>query len=327
MKKFVCFILVVLLLVVSIFPVSAANDGDEKTLTGMEMSIKRIGADLTGKTEEEMAKDVLRELGMPENLIKGVSEEDLAMVYNAKNISANDQYGKVNSEGEIIPLSYEDAMREKEEREEIESGISTLSLDLDTNGEAYEDSLFFKILIVVETRNAPAGTVGIVCGFNWLDEPFYRCWDVIAVNGVNIIIDVEETELTIVYTEQIEDLNFSTTTVNNIEKSFDFWELDEEGYALYNGNFIGAKFDMPEDLYLPTMLWMYNDIGVIMSTRAMVTNPQLITNISATGWYFHQKMGIEWDVSLSEDAVSLNISPSIFYDDPHQIQVETTYSP
>ena len=327
MKKLLSILCVFILLVTFIFPVSAANDGDEKTMTSTELSIKRISGQFTEKTENEIAKEVLRELGMPENLIEGVNEEYLDMVYNAKKISANDQYGKMNSEGKVTPLSYEEAMKEKDKRDGNEYEFSTVSIDPETNGEAYADSLFYKMLIVLETRNAPAGTVGVVCGFNWIDEPFYRCWDVVAISGTEIQFDVETTEFSLIYDEQIEDLYLSETTVVGIEEEYDFLTLENEGNILYAGNFVGVKFDMPMDVYTPLMLWMRNNIGVVFTVKATIPNPQLITNFTATGWYFHQKRGFETDVSLSGDGVSLSISPTKYYDDPHEIQVETTYAP
>lgn len=39
------------------------------------------------------------------------------------------------------------------------------------------------------------------------------------------------------------------------------------------------------------------------------------------------EIGLEKDVSLSTDGFSLSISPEKYYDNPNQIQVETTYSP
>lgn len=327
MKKLVSIICIIVLLVVTTFPVSAVDDGNQQTMSEMEMTAKRINAELFCKSKDEVAKNILREFGMPENLVSGVSVEDLDMVYNSKTISVNSQYGKVNSDGEVTLLTEEEAIIEKEKRNNNKDEPSARTIDPETNGQTGTDTMFHKFLFALESTNSPSGTVGIISAFYWLDEPLYRCWDVVAITGVNIVINVQTTKLTVVYTEQIEDLYLSSTTVSNIEENFDFGELDEKGDALYNGNFIGAKFDMPEDSYLPTMLWMYNNIGVLLSVRANVTHPELVTNFSATGWYFHQKAGIEWDVSLSKDAVSLNISPKIFYDDPHQIQVTTTYSP
>lgn len=327
MKKLVSIICIITLLIVSVFPVSAADDGNQQTMSEVEMTAKRINAELFGKSKDEVAKSILREFGMPENLVSGVSSEDLDMVYNSKTISVNSQYGKVSSDGKVTLLTNEEAMIEKEQRNKNKGEPSARTIDPETNGYTDTDTLFHKFLFVLESVDSPAGTVGIISAFYWLDEPFYRCWDVVAITGGNIVINVQTTKLTVVYTEQIEDLYLSTTTVSNIEENFDFGELDREGNALYNGNFIGVKFDMPEDSYLPTMLWMYNNIGVLLSVRAAVTHPQLVTSLSATGWYFHQKLGIEWDISLSKDEATLNISPAWLYDDPHQIQVSTRYSP
>lgn len=326
MKKLVSILCVTMLLIMSVFPVSAANDGNEKTMTGTELSIKRISGEFAEKTEDEIAKDILRELGMPENLVEGVNEEYLDMVYNAKSISANDQYGKVNSEGEVTLLSNAEFEEENDMRNDNDFGVSTLSLEGETTDEQ-TDSLFNKCIYVIETKNAPAGTMGLISTFAWIDEPFYRCWDVIAISGTNLEFDEESTFLAVVYDEQIEDLYLSETTVTGILEEYDYSDLSLEENILYSGSFVGAKFDMPMDAYTPTMLWMYNNIGVILMVSTVITHPQQVTNFTVTGWYFHQKVGVEWDVSLSGDALSLNISPNVFYDDPHQIQVTPKYTP
>ncbi len=326
MKKLVSILCVIMLLIMSIFPASAANDGNEKTMTGMELSIKRISGGFAEKTEDEIAKDILRELGMSENLIKGVNEEYLDMVYNAKNISANDQYGKVDGKGEVTLLSNEEFDEVNNIRGESNFGVSTLALEGKTSDER-QDKLFNKSLYVVETRNAPAGTMGLICGFEWLDEPFYRCWDVVAISGTNLEFDEEATSISVVYVEQIEDLFLSGRTVTGIVKNFDFYDLEMDENILYAGNFVGAKFDVPMDSYTPIMLWMYSNIGVVFMTSAVITHPQQDTNFTVTSWYFHQKILFNGDVSLSGDGLSLSISPSYKYDDPHQMQLSLKYIP
>lgn len=326
MKKLVSILCVVMLLIMSIFPASAANDGNEKTMTGMELSIKRISGKFAEKTEDEIAKDILRELGMSENLIEGVNEEYLDMVYNAKNISVNNQYGKVNNEGEVTLLSHEEAKEEMTERGIKNTGNSTRTLEGDTWDER-PDSLFNKSIYVVETRNAPKGTMGLICGFEWIDESFYRCWDVVAISGTNLEFDEEATFMSVVYVEQIEDLFLSETTVTGVVNDFDFYDLEMENDVIYAGNFVGAKFDVPMDVYTPIMLWMYNNIGVVFMTSAVITHPQEETNFTVTSWYFHQSIMFDGDVSLSGDGLSLSISPSYKYDDPHQMQLSLKYIP
>lgn len=326
MKKLVSIICIITLLVVSVFPVSAVDDGNEKTITGIEISIKRMKAELSKKTKKDLAKEILRDLGMTESLIGGVNEEYLDMIYGAKSISVNNQYGKVNDKGEITLLSHEEAKREMAERGIKSYGNLTRTLEDETWDER-PDSLFNKSIYVIEAGNSPKGTVGLFCGFEWIDEPFYRCWDVIAISGTHLEFDEESTSVSVAYVEQIEDLYLSETTITNKWETFEFSDLEYDENILYASDFVGTKFDVPMDVYTPTMLWMCNNIGVLLMVSAEITQPQEETNFTVTGWYFHQKAGIEWDVSLSKDAATLNISPKLFYDDPHQIQVSPKYIP
>lgn len=324
MKKIVSIICIVVILFTSIIPVSA-SDNSKQTLTAMELSIKRITAELTGKTEKELAKEILRELGMPERIILQVNEKYLEKVYSAKRISTEKEYGKFVEDKTTVIVS------EKEYLEEVtakgDDGVMRLSLSGDTE-DSYSDKYFIKSIYAIETANADVGTVAVLCSFEWLDEPLFRCKDAIAISGTNVVFDEEETFVSMGYTQTVTNMGSQSITATEVIEDYDFYELDIEGNTFFAGDFVSAACNLPNDVPAVTINVNCTNIALLIMTSCVVNviNPNQQVNLSFTGWYFHQTIGWEASIGISKEGASLSITPSWMYRDPSQIQITPKFS-
>ena len=325
MKKLVSISCVVMLLIMSIFPASAANDGNEKTMTGMELSIKRISGEFAEKTEDEIAKDILRELGMPERIIRQVNEEYLEGVYSAKYISVEKEYGKFVDDQIAVIVSEEEYLEEAAAR--VDDGVMTLSLSGETN-DSYPDKYFLKSIYAIETSGAETGTIFVMCSFEWLNEPLYRCKDVIAISGTNVVFDEEKTFVAMGYTETVTNMGSQSITSEDVIENYDFHELDLEGNTIFAGDFVSGACNLPNDVPAGTINVNCTNIALLIMASCVVNeiNPNQDLNLSFTGWYFHQEVGWDTSIGISKEGVSLSISPSLFYRNPSQIQIAPKFS-
>ncbi|MBQ8767443.1 MAG: hypothetical protein IJZ16_11660 [Clostridia bacterium] len=324
MKKIISMICVAVILFVSVIPVSA-SDNNEQTLTSTELSVKRITAELTGKTEKELAKDILRELGMPERIIRQVNEEYLEKVYSAKCISTEKEYGKFTEDKTAVIVTEEEYLEEAATK--VDDGVMMLSLTGETE-DSYPDKYFLKSIYAIETKNAETGTIAVLCSFEWLDEPLFRCKDAIAISGTNVVFDEEETIVSMGYTQTVTNMGSQSITATDVIEDYDFHELDLEGNTFFAGDFVSAACNLPNDVPAGTINVNCTDIVLLIMASCVVNeiNPNQQMNLSFTGWYFHQTIGWETSIEISKESASLSITPSWMYRDPSQIQIKPKFS-
>lgn len=324
MKKIISIMCIVIILFISIIPVSA-SDNNEQTLTSMELAAKRIVAELTGKDEKETAKDILRELGMSERTVNQVTDKFLEKVYSAQEISLEKEYGKFTEDKMVSFTSEEEYL--KDVAANTNDGIMTLSLTGETE-DSYSDEYFLKNIYAIESSGAETGTIFVMCSFEWLNEPLFRCKDVIAISGTNVVFDEKETSLSVAYTQTITNVSSGSITAEDYIDYYDFDDLNSEGNILFAGSFVSAACNLPNDVPTVTINVINTNLAFLIMTSCKVNEiaANQTLNLSFTGWYFHQVIGWDADVGITADGVSLSISPSWMYRDPNQIQITPKFS-
>ena len=324
MKKFISMICTLVVLFVSVVPVSASN-GDDYTVTSTELVAKRIVAELTGKDEKEIAKDILRDLGMSERIVNLVTDEFLEKVYLAQKISLEKEYGKF-TEDEIVSFA-----SEEEYLMDVDAsagdGIMTRSLTGETE-DSYSDEYFLKSIYAIETSGAETGTIFVMCGFEWLEEPLFRCKDVIAISGTNVVFDEKETSLSVGYTQTVTNVGSGSITAEDYIDYYDFDDLNLESNILFSGSYVAAACNLPNDVPGVTLSVNNTNLALLLMTSCMVSEiaANQTLNLSFTGWYFHQVIGWDTSINISMSEASLSISPSAMYRDPNQIQIIPKFS-
>lgn len=322
MRKCLSIFCSIIIIVFSTIPVSAINDGDDMCFTKMELNLKRFRDKICGVDNVDTATSILLELGLTEEIAKGISEDYLKTIYNAKCIELSVEHEKIDANGNTSSLSEEEYEIELSDMKN--DGVSTLSLGGEIE-ETRSDSLFNKYICVIEPNNSPKGIVSVLCSFQWIGRPVYRGWDVVAVSASHFEIDEEAVFLSVYYQEEFIQLQTSYTETEDIYLNYDFNDLDDGKHIKYAENFIAAEFDMPVDVYTSQTNLFHNNITAILGIEIHDRTIDKDEDFTVTGWYFHQKMLWTLGFGIDSEGASISITPEIKYNDPSQIQISPIY--
>lgn len=83
-------------------PVSALSFSSENEISAVELSIKRLNAHIRGKSQIELADQILSELGMSERYIQNIPNGKKEAVASSCKIYTKTEYVKLNENGEEI---------------------------------------------------------------------------------------------------------------------------------------------------------------------------------------------------------------------------------
>lgn len=306
--------MVLLLLISFACPVFALSSSDENTISGVELSIKRTKSKILGQSKTELANEILAELGLEDSLIEKLAEERKIEVADAYEINRTDEYGKVYSDGSILPISKVEF--DDYEIKNTENNIQKAQ----TPPEAYEyieeDGTFHKQLYVIRTKNAPQGTYGIITAYQWKTMSTWRGTDILSVSGENLIFDKSSFRIAVEYI-----INHITNFDSYVEYGGGYYtpsDLENPNDLQGFKNAIAFKYNLPNDINLNTDVstYMINNLNltfmIVVSTR--IANPDQRTVFNVYSNYFHQKLGIgSLGVSISATGASVSVSPKTFY--------------
>ena len=330
MKRITAIVMCCFILFVTSVQVFAADNTGDNLLNSTQLSIKRFMGRLNNEDSKETARQTLRQIGMQEREIQAVSDEYLDMVYNAKSISVNVAYGKMDSNGMETPLP-EDVCLEQAERAKAEQQTmvnaqpNASSKPLSANAENMEtDSYFKKVLTVIETSNAPKGTMGIICSFQWLNSPLYRALDAIVLSCSEINFHATTASMTFFATEKTES-GLTRKQTKEILRYFDYDQMKSADKFIHYDHLIAFKHNLPNDTYTLDYRDYFTDMGFLLTVSTIIVHETVNTNFTVTASYFHQFLGFESDIAFSGEGASVTIDKEWKYWDPKQIGVNGYY--
>lgn len=328
MKKILAILISTMLIITFTFPVYANYD-DATQIDGWTLAIKRFTANQQGKTPVETATSILKELGMNDSFINLLSVEKKMEIYNSTFIKKSTEYAKITSEGIQIPLSEEKYLQELI----VTKNTSTSNIQPFAQGDSWavpddgKDSLLVKEMIIFETKNSPKGTFGIILGFSFKNFVIrYRGEDIISLSGEYLIFNRNSFAITeqYVYTQTTS----SGTTAHTQTNYYGPNDLEDPNDLLQSNNGISYQFNLPNNIYTLQSSLLYTDATFLITVSSLIAFPNSKTSFNVYGNYFHRKIELFIDPTISINGANVSVSPKLLYDQ-HQIRTEEpiTYTP
>ena len=335
MKKGLSLLLTIICLIIFIFPVSAFST-DGKSLNGVEISMLRFALRVQGKSNVEIADDLLKKLGVDENWIQIIPDEKKEEIAISSRIVEKTEYVRTDENGKEIlitkgeydliePVSNEISLNEGRSISTFAAGDKWEYPTDETENE--EHSTFERHLYIYETKNAPVGTFGMILAYSWKNFGVaYRGTDVMSLSGESLVFN-RSSFLFAAHYEYDEYYLFST------ERGIEDYVVEEatlEDYDDLKGenNGISYKFGLPANFSY------YDDsTGTLLSSkRYLVADYMMIVSAAADDWrenrwfnvygnYFHQYMGILVTPEVTITGATVTVSPKLCYKD-YLIQTE-----
>lgn len=312
MKRFFSIWLSFICLLFFTFPVCAFSSNDTD-LNSVELSAKRLSATISGKSETELANEILLSIGMDSKWVEKMPDDKKIEIANSYSIHCETSYSKINNEGVEIALT------QSEYLEGLSAGNKNIAYDVQTKSSSNEihydgeDSYLIKNLYVYETQNAPTGTYGIIVTYEW--KNYVTRWhgtDLISVSGEYLSFERDSFTFAGEYIyNQNDEENY---TVGSKTVSADCNNLEDENDLKVMGNGIIYQFDLENNnAYLKPPLYYTNaEFMMIVSARVGDWSSPKTFNIYSS--YFHQKLGLgSIGVFVSINSVSFSVSPKLCY--------------
>lgn len=307
MKK-VFMIMISMLLVISVcIPSYAVSTSNKNEVSGFELEIVKGIAKLQNKSVDEQAKAILEKAGMSQQMIEMVPESELSEISDCVSVRLQDEYYLVGEDEELELISYDDYLNKKELLENVSTYAQGDSYNYSAN-----DSLLKKTLSIIETKNAPKGTYGVIAGYEWLNFGIrYRGEDVLSFSSEALVFDKSSFGLAVQYTT-VQTQNSSSTT-NTVVEEYDQGNIKNNKLKL-SENAIAVQYNLKNNLTSPTYSLVYTKASMLMICKGRVsqyTSP-CVFNVYAN--YFHQKVGLgSAGMSVSFKGASVSVSPKLFY--------------
>ena len=317
MKKTISIILSILLVIPISVQASAISSSSEYEMSGLELSIKRLNANIRGKSDVEFAEEILSDMGMSDRMINCLSDDKKEEFAQSNRIIKNEEYIQIDEDGNENYLT-------KMQYENINSNYNN-DVSVCSQGDNWyvpddgKNSSFARQLWIFETKNAPSGTFGIIGTYEWKSMPFWRGLDVITVSAEEMTFDRSSFSTTVIY-----DSVYTNAGITVEEQIMNYYDMNNTSDLHLQGieNGIYFKYNLPNDgisigSSLPSSYC--KNLGFITTASGEISHPELQTRFNVYFNYFHQKIGLgSVGVSVSANGASFSVSPVFAYT-RHQI--------
>lgn len=318
MKKFLSILLCFVCVLSFTFPVSAFSF-DDNALNGVELDAMRFVANMSGKSEVEIANEFLMSLGMDEELVANIPDSKKIEIADSNSIKWKKICSKIDSSGNEIVLTKEvfnDELTSIKENSNTYSENSTSQRgSVPDNGLHLfnEDDYLIKNMYIYETKNAPSGTFGIVLTYEW--KTYSARWqgeEVIGIAGDTIAFDRSSFYFLGTYA-------YSMTTGVGTSVGQEYVEVTPDNLEDYNDlktkdNAITYQFNLKSNVFSPIAPKIYTKATFIMIASSRVLYPNLEQEFNIWASYFHQKVGLgSAGVSVDITGSSISVTPSLIY--------------
>lgn len=195
MKKVFMIMISVVLIISMCIPSYAVSTSNKNEVSGFELEIVKGIAKLQNKSVNEQAKAILEKAGMSQKMIEMIPESELSEISDCVSVRLQDEYYLVDENEDFELISYDDYLNKKEALKNVNPC---------SQGDSYNysstDSLLKKTLTVIETKNAPKGTFGIIAGYEWVNfAARYRGEDVLSLSSEVLVFDKSSFSLAVQY--------------------------------------------------------------------------------------------------------------------------------
>ncbi|MGI6746414.1 MAG: hypothetical protein BWY46_00980 [Firmicutes bacterium ADurb.Bin300] len=325
MKKVISIIMSVFLLFNMAAVAFAGNNCDIDDYTTLACSeVKSLKNDLekTNMSKEEKADAFFASIGMEEKWIKSLSLEKKANLYDsAETVGKKTEYCIEKPNGEIIVISKSEYQQEARRQAKEDENILSIT-EIDSGSNTVTDSYFEKTILWISSKDIP-GYYAVFVMYSWLSPPINRGTDVVVLSASSGAFESGSSGCIFVYKKTYTVNNNGNITVTTEEVQKDY---DENGDNFIANNNVVYKINLPNNVYLNGMSLTHSDIGVMIFSGYNVTNPQLITNFTLYGNYFHRVVCVGVSFGISGSGPSVSISPSSFFKQ-YSIPLSVVYRP
>lgn len=288
-------------------PSYAVSTSNKNEVSGFELEIVKGIAKLQNKSVNEQAKAILEKAGMSQKMIEMIPESELSEISDCVSVRLQDEYYLVDENEDFELISYDDYLNKKEALKNVNPC---------SQGDSYNysstDSLLKKTLTIIETKNAPKGTFGVIAGYEWLNFVLkYRGEDVLSFSSEALVFDKSTFSLSVQY--QTETTGYDAPVVGTEFEEYDVSNIKNNKLKL-SENAIAMQYNLKNNLPGVTASTFYTEAAFLMVCRGRVSqyNVECVFNVYAN--YFHQKVGLgSAGVSVSFKGASVSVSPKIFY--------------
>ena len=307
MKKVFMIMISVVLIISMCIPSYAVSTSNKNEVSGFELEIVKGIAKLQKKSVNEQAKAILEKAGMSQKMIEMIPESELSEISDCVSVRLQDEYYLVDENEDLELISYDDYLNKKEALKNVNPC---------SQGDSYNysstDSLLKKTLTIVETKNAPKGTFGVIAGYEWLNFVLkYRGEDVLSFSSEALVFDKSTFSLSVQY--QTETTGYDAPVVGTEFEEYDVSNIKNNKLKL-SENAIAMQYNLKNNLPGVTASTFYTEAAFLMVCRGRVSqyNVECVFNVYAN--YFHQKVGLgSAGVSVSFKGASVSVSPSLIY--------------
>ncbi len=307
MKKLFMIMISVVLIISMCIPSYAVSTSNKNEVSGFELEIVKGIAKLQKKSVNEQAKAILEKAGMSQKMIEMIPESELSEISDCVSVRLQDEYYLVDENEDFELISYDDYLNKKEALKNVNPC---------SQGDSYNysstDSLLKKTLTIVETKNAPKGTFGVIAGYEWLNFVLkYRGEDVLSFSSEALVFDKSTFSLSVQY--QTETTGYDAPVVGTEFEEYDVSNIKNNKLKL-SENAIAMQYNLKNNLPGVTASTFYTEAAFLMVCRGRVSqyNVECVFNVYAN--YFHQKVGLgSAGVSVSFKGASVSVSPSLIY--------------
>lgn len=307
MKKIFMIMISVVLIISMCIPSYAVSTSNKNEVSGFELEIVKGIAKLQKKSVNEQAKAILEKAGMSQKMIEMIPESELSEISDCVSVRLQDEYYLVDENEDFELISYDDYLNKKEALKNVNPC---------SQGDSYNysstDSLLKKTLTIVETKNAPKGTFGVIAGYEWLNFVLkYRGEDVLSFSSEALVFDKSTFSLSVQY--QTETTGYDAPVVGTEFEEYDVSNIKNNKLKL-SENAIAMQYNLKNNLPGVTASTFYTEAAFLMVCRGRVSqyNVECVFNVYAN--YFHQKVGLgSAGVSVSFKGASVSVSPSLIY--------------
>ena len=271
-------------------------------------SINSIGNTMT-------TNDILLALGMEQDFIDKLSDEDLEIYATSPKMVATISYAKIDAENNVTYVTESEAIQEaeamreaqKDKIEELKIGVLP-GQEMKTNAQdTYEDSYMRVFYLVTDMGN---GLYFFSTDARWLTMPFFRSKDSLGACAQNCTVD---------YATRSGWYEYDITEVNAGSVTYDYyWDsIDEDDFKnAINGSWYGSAgiLNLPNDGYSETYSIMFDDFKAHYEYKGYVNYTELESYFNTSGTYDHATVAISFSpsVSIGIDGPSASIGLNIF---------------
>lgn len=301
LKKFISTTLFVALILNTLFVQTAFAINDHNIVYFSETQIIGIRNKIEKRfiDDVEKADEFLKNIGISERWLKHISKERKLELYDTTNTAGIiNEYFLETPSGSIKKITNEQYNMQKTKVQEAK----TRAID---SGVAEETDSYFKKSLIWIGTNDNSGYYAIYTVFEWLTPPRLRGTDALFLSANTGAFD-SSTSLCVMEYKQ----TAYWTTGSAVDEIVEEYDETDTGNILRSTDYIGYKFNLPNDTSSGGTRVTVSDLGILLCCGYYVEHPQLITNFSLYGTYFHRIVTVTSSVSVSnvtEGDISLSL--------------------